>query len=969
MRDKGKRKWSILRWILVPTILLAFVEVIVMLGGLFGTGIINRLNQNAQDLFDGRTDTVANDLENNMLNNWSDIESCIDQINADVESKVKSEEIKLEELEHSSASSEMVLTNVVDELISVMRTNRVTGVYVVLNTSDLDELSRRSAGIKRPGIYIRDYDAKSSPSRNNTDLLFERASNKIVQSMHISTNTGWTPMFEWDVSLDKPEFFYYTFQKALENKDFNLLDDYGYWSRPYTLKDGDIFSISYSLPLKLSDGTVYGVMGIDLTLDFLQQEFRNVAMLQEGEESFFLGIRDEKGDYTQIVGLGPVFDEKEAGSVVTFDEKQMYLYSNNLSLYNSNTPFANQQWVFVGLAPKDKLFAFSGVVEKILLQAIVIALVIAVLVGIFISFAIASPIANATKEVRNADSQGMIHAKPTRIAEVDELLESIAALNKKVQKSVTKFTYLMRMASVRLAGFEINIRKKELFVTDNFFELFGMESSHKISYEEFVDKLKALQAYGEDDFVQDKVMYKLLDEKGYHYLQLNYFESRDGYYGLLEDVTDSLLEKELLKQERDHDILTGLYNRRAFTRISTELFSAKAYLLKTAAVMMVDLDNLKQLNDSHGHETGDNYIATAAACFVRYTPKNTLAARISGDEFNLIFYGYDTKEEVRNVIQHMMNSICNEYIQLPNGEKCPIKMSGGIAWYPDDSTTAEVLLRYADYAMYQVKHSAKGRVSDFDLGSYNQAEYQQQKKREFFELITNKRVTYYFQPIVDARTNGVFAYEMLLRGNMPTLKSPHDILQMAKEVGELHAIEELTMECSVSTFATCVEEGDIAPDCKMFINTIPNQVASAALVHKLMNKYGRYSPNVVIEFTEEEKIDPEICKKKLSYLKKIGASVALDDYGSGYNSEQSLLQLSPVYIKIDMMIIRNIDKELDKQEIVSHIVNFAHDRGKYIIAEGVESKAEVDMVKALGVDYLQGYYYGKPAPRPLGEIL
>ncbi|MFR3320351.1 MAG: GGDEF domain-containing protein [Lachnospiraceae bacterium] len=149
-------------------------------------------------------------------------------------------------------------------------------------------------------------------------------------------------------------------------------------------------------------------------------------------------------------------------------------------------------------------------------------------------------------------------------------------------------------------------------------------------------------------------------------------------------------ERLRIEHERDYDTLTGLYNRQAFQRESESLFSEPKQL-KHAALLMLDMDNLKYTNDTYGHDWGDQYIRQAGRCFADYTPKDTLCARISGDEFHLLFYGYESQDEIRKVLTKLREQLHQQSLPLPDGKVLHLSISGGIAWYPEDGTQLDIL--------------------------------------------------------------------------------------------------------------------------------------------------------------------------------------------------------------------------------------------------------------------------------------
>ena len=201
------------------------------------------------------------------------------------------------------------------------------------------------------------------------------------------------------------------------------------------------------------------------------------------------------------------------------------------------------------------------------------------------------------------------------------------------------------------------------------------------------------------------------------YLRIETTREDGTQVGLAEDATANTLEKLRIEHECDYDTLTDLYNRRAFHRICAEFFCSPEKL-GHAALLMFDLDNLKQINDTFGHDWGDEYIRRTGECFAKNAPARTVCARISGDEFNALFYGYNDQDTLRADIRALKAALEHSVVQLPSGRELRVSVSGGIAWYPESSTNLITLRKYADFAMYQVKHSRKGELLEFDPEVY-----------------------------------------------------------------------------------------------------------------------------------------------------------------------------------------------------------------------------------------------------------
>ena len=432
--------------------------------------------------------------------------------------------------------------------------------------------------------------------------------------------------------------------------------------------------------------------------------------------------------------------------------------------------------------------------------------------------------------------------------------------------------------------------------------------------------------------------------------------------GLAEDMTTTVLEQQRIEHERDYDTLTGLYRRRAFDRACDALFQ-QPEKLGCAALLMMDLDNLKQINDTYGHDWGDQYIRQTGQCFAANTPANTICSRLSGDEFLIFFYGYQDQNQLRAQLELLSAALQRSVSILPNGKQLHISISGGSAWYPTDGHDLLTLKKYADFAMYQVKHSHKGRMCDFDIGSYHQEAYAAQTQQDFELLLQEELVSYHFQPIYSARSGRVAAYEALMRVDLPTLHSPAQVMQLAHETGRLYEIERITVFHSSEIFQRMQAQGLLQSDALLFINSIANVSLTVEDVEEYAQRYPELLKRLVVEITEQENLD-RACLERKRNVPGFSGSFALDDYGSGYSNELNLLELSPRYIKIDISIVRGIDTDRDKQQIVSNIVAYAHARSMQLIAEGIETEAQLRTVIGLGVDLLQGYYLSRPAAVP-----
>lgn len=972
---KEKKGRSIFHVTLVPLLSVLAIEMALLFGILLFGGVFQKLDQNAQAMLAQQVENRGNYLLNEMIGNWSNLEPVSKVINQEVQERMEQGQLSLDDLNGNSENAVELLKALNPKLIEVMYNKQVSGIYVILNTKDLN-------GAEIPevlaGIYLRDLDPTSTPSEMYADILLERSPKEVVQSGYIATDTGWQPAFSRKDSVEQ-DYFYKPFQTAYEDESTLQAKEYGYWTtQPYQLTGDNRKAISYSVPLILEDGTVYGVLGVELLEEYVQSMLPYSELMEKNQGVYVLAVVNEpEGTYIPVTMSG-ISEQTEGIGKVQFrwdEEKERvpeektdsyHATAKPLIVYSRNAPFDADKWYLMGIASKDNLFAFSRQVQTTLLAAAALILFIGLAGILLVSYNLSKPIKQLSKEVeqsKNNKNSRLSKLTDTGIREIDRFADEIIHLWNEVMDSSTRFLSIMDMVSVELAGFELRDDSDEVFVTDNYFPLLGENNIDikELTAQEFREKqketLEKLQQSQEED---GSVLYSVvLDDGSIRYLHSECKKDGVRNIGLIEDVTASTLEKMQIERERDCDGLTKLYGRRGFKREADELF-LQPERLKQAALLMMDLDNLKTINDKFGHNFGDLYIQTAGRCFVDNTPEQTICARISGDEFLVLFYGYDNQDEIRERLQHLYQAIQSIDFVMPNGKNMGLSASGGVAWYPGDSVDLSELMKYADFAMYQVKQSKKGELKEFDAEAYQQKLYMNQCRLELHQVLDQKNVNYHFQPIFSSKTGEVYAYEALMRVDTPSLRSPATVLQLAKEMDRMHDIECITMFRTLECFEKLLKEQNVADDALIFINSIANECMNAEEEKEFRGIHNQLLSKIVVEITEEENLDMELMDRKRCFSDMF----ALDDYGSGYNSEINLLELRPNFVKVDITIIRDIDKDINKQQIVENLVDYAHRRNMMVVAEGLETEEEVCKVLDLGVDLLQGYYLARPGAVP-----
>lgn len=745
-----RRGCSIFCKILRSLLLVLLAEMLLLIFAISTSRVTSQLNENAEDILDKQVENRANYLRQNLIQ-AQDLNAISGTIDGVTRELVDQGIVDLNTLDTSSEEALPLLQAIVPELVSTLRTKPVNGIFVILSTHDLNH---RADDSYLPGLYIRDLDPSALSTDRNADLLAERGPATAFAPLGISTDKGWFPAMPYQPD-GKTSFYKESFQIAYASKSKLSAEDYGRWTpATFRLKGDDRDALAYVQPLILDDGTVYGVVGVELLTSYLTTQLPSNELQNTDHGTYLLATTDADLKRDDVINVRTAFltgedADKNMPQTLTLyrdgmdwkfwlDGEEQYATLQQLGLYSRNAPFSGEAWLLIGTVAQNDLYRFSHSVRSLLVMAALLTAVVGLGCSVVVARQLAKPVAQLSNELARAqkDHVSVPEFSRTGIRELDQFASAIVQL------------------------------------------------------------------------------------------------SREN-----EEVT--ALERRRIEHERDYDILTGLYNRQAFQRVCESLF-AKPETLGHAALLMTDLDNLKTINDTYGHDWGDQYLRQTGRCLAASTPPGTLSARLSGDEFMLLLYGYDSREAVREELEKLRAALQDSASILPSGSELHISISGGVAWYPEDS-------------LLFINSIASVSLNDTDWRDY--------------------------------------------RGRFPEL-----------------------------------------------------------------------ARKLVVEITEEEELDPTQLERKRTLAGASGV-FALDDYGSGYSNGSSLLTIAPRYVKVDISIIRSIDTNTDKQQFLTSLVDYARPRNILVLAEGVETTAELRKVLELGVDLLQGYCLARPAavPPPLSR--
>ncbi|QSB01819.1 EAL domain-containing protein [Methylomonas sp. EFPC1] len=434
---------------------------------------------------------------------------------------------------------------------------------------------------------------------------------------------------------------------------------------------------------------------------------------------------------------------------------------------------------------------------------------------------------------------------------------------------------------------------------------------------------------------------------------------------LFSDITEKKKTEGVIWQQANFDPLTQLPNRRMFyDRLSQEIKKAHREH-KRLALLFIDLDLFKEVNDTLGHDMGDELLQIAAQRILTSVRETDTVARLGGDEFTLILSDVgdpDNAERIAGKLLHKMT----ECFQLGN-EIAYISTSIGIAFFPDDADNLKSLLKHADQAMYAAKRQGRNQYCFFIPTMQESAQARLRLSNDLRQALAGQQFYLCYQPIVELATNTVRKAEALIRWQHPTrgLINPADFIPIAEETGLISSIGNWIFQEAAEQ--TSRWRQSIHEKFQISINKSPVQFRNERESHRdwldRLEALSLSGQSVVIEITEGLLLDANssVAEQLLSF-RDAGIQVSLDDFGTGYSSLSYLKKFDIDYLKIDQSFVRNLAVGSDDMALCEAIIVMAHKLGIKVIAEGIETSSQRDLLTAAGCDFGQGYLFAKPLP-------
>lgn len=957
-------KQSLFKKVLLILLSAAVLEGALFIGSLYVSQTFSSIQENAISLFEQRSNYRTASIQKLLVDDlYKEVNYA--QLMEDCETLYQTKN----KLDGSNPTLE---TQTLNDLLELIRLRTITGAYVILDKDIFQSSSY-------PVLYLKD-SAPDTIYTDNSDISGKYGNATLLKEENLSLESSWAPNIQIDEQHSDYYFYTKPMEKALEKKGLSSLD-YGYWGDPITLGDDVQEIITYSMPLISSDGTIYGIVGIDVSTYQLKSLLEYTELNNESMTAYVLAKKDDDV-YTSLLCQGPAYSYMfKEGTAITFGESissQSYqvdlkgsnpiiAHASKLDLYGSNTPFETEGWYLIGISDKNGLLRSSNTLARNSYIAISLALLIGVGAAVLISMKFTKPIKKLIYQLKHLSTNTTIRLPRVNIDEIDELSNSIEELSLSLLSAESRLSQVIHALKLPIGAIE-DFGKDSYYCTEMISELLEFspelhgknvisKQSFQASLEKFQQHSTLLEDYREiidGKQIQYYVVRYEATQGEPKFIRFTYSDQKENQVFVVMDVTKEFQEKEKLTYERDHDSLTGLLNRNAFQTTVEKLLKED---IGVSALVLWDLDNLKFINDTYGHNCGDLLIRTTADVLNTANEEQGIVARMAGDEFLIFLHNYESKEALYKVIQKIHMHIISTKIDLRENETTKIKVSAGIAWYPEDAMDYDTLVKYSDFAMYDVKNSQKGSIRSFDATVYQHNKLLFNGRKELLDMLESNKMRYAFQPIISAKDGSVHGFEALMRPQGEILTSPQDVLRLARAQAQLYKVEFMTWTRSIQQYSRINQAFSTS---KLFINSIPSIPLLDDLITTLEKNYANILPYVVVELLETDEIEQKYLQIKRDFMSKWHGKFAIDDFGSGYNSDTTLLNLNADYMKIDIELIRNIDQDADRRSMVQNIINIAHQKNILVIAEGVEKQAELETLISLQVDFLQGYFLAKP---------
>jgi len=546
---------------------------------------------------------------------------------------------------------------------------------------------------------------------------------------------------------------------------------------------------------------------------------------------------------------------------------------------------------------------------------------------------------------------------------------------KALRQSEEKYRNILE--NIQEAYFEVDLAGNFTFFNDSLCRLTGGSREELIgaNYKRFSDKemsQKAFKAF-HDVFTSGKAIngfdWQIIRKDGSkRYIEASVSLHKHssgkpaGFRGVIRDITERKRIEQELNYMATHDALTGLPNRLMFSQLLDHAIQHAQRNKRQLAVLFIDLDRFKTINDSLGHEAGDTLLKEMAQRFKQSLRTVDIVGRLGGDEFTILMEDFNELKQVETLAHKILSTVIKPFAIM--GEECRITASIGISIYPRDGKDEQTLMKNADVAMYYAKEEGKNNFQFY-------SEHIRAMSNERLTIETNlrralERNEFYlaYQAKLDLKTRSITGVEALLRWNNPYLGliTPTQFIPVAEETGMIVPIGKWVMKTACAQNVSWQKQG--LPRVRMAVNLSLRQLLDDHLLLDIRNTLDEtgMEPNLLeLEITESMVMhNPPRLISLLSKIKEMGIRLAIDDFGTGYSSLAQLKNFPVDTLKVDRSFIRNIPRDTENKAITEAIINMGKTLSLVVVAEGVETQEEENFLREQVCDEMQGFYFSKP---------
>ncbi|MEG0899059.1 MAG: diguanylate cyclase [Oscillospiraceae bacterium] len=730
-----KKSKSIYYKIFIPFMCFIVFQSIFYLLIMAFSGVFSNMKYSTYDVFGRNVSNTSLYLQANMLKEWSSLNDCEDEISDTIDRILLSNSKNIDDVASDDELNFKIIDSCTAILQNSLKKNQASGIYMLLNQSPEANISDFNSGIYIKSYYNKNFENTNSP--NNMDSLLLRGSMNISKKYGILTDSKWSPTFSQTPSSDPflsnlNQVFLAAKNNSKKISDVSLFGKWTYIDNPVAYSDSAI--LTYTIPIVHKNGQVIGVLGIDISDNMIKDILNYNHLDQNGNGYYCLATNiSSSGVYRKAIVNGvknyKFLNENRYVNAGTEVENDCFIFNDyekdkiigsvkNLNLYDSNSPFADEQWAVIGFLPKRIIESDIIALIQIISFIGVINLIMGIVLVFIVSKDITDPIKNLIGKLNHSDSKSDMNLSKINITEIDTLTSTLEHFSHSVTESASRIYKIIKMTEFPLGVYELRQGADRVFCSGSLFEIMGWENeNNEDTYIPLRTFNRLLNEIYMNPYDANNYIYEISNPKfGTKWIKIVTQIDDNEVLGTINDVSQDVLSKKQILYERDYDDMTGILNRHSFEEKFRRIFnSASRGEIKNVAFLMADLDGLKTVNDTYGHEVGDKFIKTFSDTFAEFIiPEQMLLARRSGDEFYILFYSFESKDEILGIVDNFWKKLSETQVIIQNDQLLKVSASGGLAWFDQSLTSYTELTNMADAAMYYVKNNGRN--------SYKQSE-------------------------------------------------------------------------------------------------------------------------------------------------------------------------------------------------------------------------------------------------------